>query len=152
MAIKSKLAAFCVACPFIFAWGATSANELIATIDNAKNNTTKVALDFVSEGDATAFEFEVTIPKGAKVDTTKCTSELPSTHSGACAFNEKNGRVVVMVYSNSLTPLANGVSPIGSLIISGKSSKNISVQNILVSDKNSSSLQARTSAFSANAK
>lgn len=124
------------------------ANEVIATLDSAaKSRSTTVALDFMSAGEVTTFEFEVSIPKGAVVDTTQCTAELPASHTGACGYNEKNGRVVVMVYSNTLTALPQGLVSIGKLAVSGKGTRGINVQNVLVSDKNSKALDARASTF-----
>lgn len=107
-----------------------SANEVVSTVGKAKGG--QMALDFMNSGGVTALEFEVVVPKGVKVDTSKCVSELPSSHVGACRFNEKNGRVVVMVYSNDTALLPEGMVSIGRL--QGGGIGNASVRNLLISN------------------
>lgn len=111
------------------------ANEILVTGAAAKGGAGgHVALDFVSDGNATAFEFEVPVPAGAKVNTAKCLSELPATHTGGCKFNEKNNAVVVIVYSNQNDALPGGVVPIGSLAVSGVQAAELRAEKVLVSN------------------
>jgi len=116
------------------------ANEVLLTQGEAKS-AGQVALDFVNSGQATAFEFEIVVPRGATVDTKSCLSEIPSSHTGACRFDEKNGRVIVMVYSNSNELLPEGVVPLGRINVSGGA--RAKVQNVLVSDVSGKPLAAK---------
>lgn len=148
MNVGLKISSVLLGCGALFFLNNAYANEVVATVgSNAKAGSTVVALDFASSGEVTTFEFEVVIPKGATVDTSRCTAELPSSHVGACSFNKKSGRVVVMIYSNTLTPLPQGVVSIGKLGISGQKVGGVKVQNVLVSDKNSKALDSKATTF-----
>ena len=119
-----------------------SANEVISTASKSKGG--QLALDFLNSGGTTAFEFEVVLPKGAKVDTGKCVSELPSSHTAACRFNEKSGRVVVIVYSAGNALLPKGVVSLG--MLSGSGLEKASIQNLLVSNVEGESLAVTSKA------
>ena len=130
MNIKALLVAACA-----IASSSALANDVLMTQANAKaGGSSQLALDFVNSGDASAFEFEIAVPKGAKVDTAGCLAELPSSHTGACKFNEKTGRVIVLVYSNANEVLPDGIVPLGRIAISGPS-KGAQVEKVLVSDQ-----------------
>lgn len=148
MNIKLKTMLLCATTVIATASASSAAsNELIATTDaTSKRGTSSVlALDFLSSGDATAFEFEVKAPKGAIVDTKYCVSELPPSHVGACQFNKDQGSVVVMVYSNSNTALPDGVISIGRLSFSGKTSGKATIEKLLVSSTEAKALDAKVS-------
>lgn len=147
--MRTNKFAVCASLALMMVAGFVSANELVTTADtNSKSGSSFVALDFVNSGEATAFEFEVVVPAGVKVDTSACVSELPATHAGACKFNEKNGRVVVMVFSDTNALLPEGVVPIGRLGFSGQQLDAIKAENILVSDVNAKKLDAGVSSSS----
>lgn len=123
---------------------AVLANDVLMTQENAKaGGRSQLALDFVNSSNATAFEFEIAVPKGAKIDTAGCLSELPSSHTGACQFSAKTGRVIVMVYSNANEALPSGVVPLGRISVSG-SSEAARVEKVLVSDPSGKPLTAGT--------
>lgn len=111
------------------------ANEVVLTEGTAKQGNGRLALDFVNSGSATAFEFEIVVPKGTRqVDTSSCLSELPGTHTGACKFNSEVGRVVVIVYSNENKPLPDGLVSLGWIGIQSKRG-GATLEKLLVSDK-----------------
>lgn len=123
-----------------------SANEILLTEDAAKSSNRGVALDFVNSGEATAFEFEVVVPKGVtSVNTSKCLSELPSTHTGGCSYNEKLGRVVVIVLSMHNAPLPKGVVPVGTLSFDGMLKGAAGVDKVVVADMNAKALEVNNS-------
>lgn len=105
---------------FALASHAVSANELLLT--SAKRaNSGAIALDVSSDGSATALQIRLDVGKGLEVDLSNCVSGLPSTHSGTCAY--RNGRVTVLVYSDSNEMLPAGIVSIGSIKTSGASSR-----------------------------
>jgi len=124
------------------------ANELVATVDQAKKGVTNVSIDFASTGAASAFEFEVVVPKGAAVDTKNCVSEVPASHVGACKFDQAKGKVVVMVYSNTNAKFPEGIVPVGRIMVSGKAGQAVRIENILVADAQAGKLDAKVSTFS----
>jgi hypothetical protein len=118
--------------------GTAAANEVIVTPGQGGN---RIALDFVHSGDATAFEFQIQMPKGVrKVNTSKCVSEVPSTHTGACQFNEKTGNLVVIVYSNQNDLLPEGVISLGVVDAPGMAKGRPAVSKLLVGDVNGNAL------------
>jgi hypothetical protein len=122
--------------------GAAAANEVIVTPGQGGN---RIALDFVNSGEATAFEFEIQMPQGVrKVNTAKCVAELPSTHTGACQFNEKTGNLVVIVYSNQNDLLPEGVISLGVVDAPGMARGAPAVSKLLVGDVNGNSLAANS--------
>lgn len=138
---------FGMACALGMLWTTANANELVATIDQAKKGSANVSIDFASSGAATAFEFEVAVPKGAVVDTKNCVSEVPSSHVGACKYDQAKGKVVVMVYSNTNAKLPEGIVPVGRIAVSGKAVQSVRVENILVADAQAGRLDAKVSTF-----
>lgn len=139
----NKLLSTCAATLAIaLSFGSASANEVVLTEDASKSSGRALALDFMSSGGATAFEFEIVVPKGAKgVDTSKCLSELPSSHTGACAYNPKTGRVVVLVYSGNNALLPEGVVSLGTISVDGMLKGSAGVEKVLVSDPQAQPLQ-----------
>jgi hypothetical protein len=125
-----------------------AANEVIVTPGQGGN---RIALDFMHTGEATAFEFEIRMPKGVKnVNTSKCVSEVPATHTGACQFNEKTGNLVVIVYSNQNDLLPEGVISLGFVDAPGVASARAqpAVSKLLVGDVNGNPLSVSNSAQS----
>ncbi len=121
--------------------GSAVANEVVLTHGQGAN---RLALDFVASGDATAFEFELALPKGSRnIDTSKCLAELPATHTGACKFNPDTGNVVVIVYSNDNRPLPAGIVSLGWIQAPGGQAP--LVQKLLVSDTTGRSLPVSVS-------
>lgn len=100
--------------------GSATGAELILTDDGlakSRGAGKMVALDVVSNGDLSGFDFIIPVPKGAKVDTSKCLSALPDGFEGRCKHNE--GEVAVIAISMSADVLPAGMHSIGSIAISG---------------------------------
>jgi hypothetical protein len=127
MKIKTAIAAISL-CFGISA--AVSAHEVVAT-----GHGQRVALDFLNSGGASAFQFELAVPAGAKkVDASGCASELPATHSGACRYNKSKGTVTMMVYSTDNAELPKGLVPLGTVAISGAAIDKPAIGKLLISD------------------
>ncbi|HVF34910.1 MAG TPA: hypothetical protein VND91_06270 [Candidatus Saccharimonadia bacterium] len=116
---QSKILATAVA--LLFAGGA-SANTLLVTQGGASGNAGLVALDFQSNGDVSAFQFTVDLPKGiASIDTSKCLSELPKGFTGVC--RSKGNRVAAVVYSGNTTTFPSDVVSLGTISYNGSIAK-----------------------------
>jgi hypothetical protein len=112
---------------------AVSANELFVT--SAKSGSGQAfALDINSDGSATALQIRIAVGENMKVDLSKCVSGLPSTHTGVCAY--RNGRVTVLVHSDTNEMLPVGLLSIGSIAYSGTAEKGLSVVELLAFDRN----------------
>ncbi|MEJ5207010.1 hypothetical protein [Denitratimonas sp. CY0512] len=100
--------------------GSAVGAELLLTDDGLSKSRSAgkmVALDVVSNGDLSGFDFIIPVPKGAKVDTSKCLSALPAGFEGRCKHNE--GEIAVIAISMNAKALPAGVHSIGSIAISG---------------------------------
>jgi len=128
----------------------SSANEVVLTQGHEKSGGSRLALDFVNfSGEATGFEFELALPKGARnVDTSKCLSELPASHTGACQFNQKTGRVIVIVYSNENRPLPRDGISLGWIGGVPSAGAGVRVEKLLVADVQGRSLPVTATAQS----
>ena len=141
--MKSSMTKIALGLASVFAFASVAgANELLVTDSGAKRGGQQLALDFVNSGDATALEFEVSVPKGVTPNTSKCVSEIPKTHVGACKFNEKTGKIVVMVYSNENAKLPAGMVAIGTIATDSMAKGGISASNLLVADASAAKLSA----------
>lgn len=114
-----------------FGMGSASAAELLLTGNStAKKGGSTYALDIVSDGDVRGFDFIIPVPKGAKVDVSKCLSSLPKGFQGVCKHNE--GEIAGIAISMEPKTLPAGVHSIGVVTISGgtdrASKKNLEVQ------------------------
>lgn len=110
--------------------GSASAAELLLT-GNAglakRGAASAIALDIVSDGDVRGFDFIISVPKGAKVDTSKCLASLPAGFQGVCKHNE--GEIAGIAISMDPKPLPAGVHSIGMVSISGvRMAKKLDVQ------------------------
>lgn len=93
-----------------------SADDLIGTVGKGKAGRTTVALDLITGGESSVFEFVVEVPAGAtKVDISKCLKTLPSTHTGECRYNEKTREVIGVAYSQSASLLPKGAVELGTV-------------------------------------
>lgn len=101
--------------------GAVLADELVVTTEKS-GRANVAALDYVSSGRATGLEFKLKVPQDAAVDTSKCMGQLPKTHAGVCTFNNVEGYVVGMVFSDSNVLLPKGLVSIGTISVSAKGS------------------------------
>lgn len=119
----------CAATVAVFGLGTASAAELLLTGNAAaKKGASTYALDIVSDGDVRGFDFVIPVPKGAKVDVSKCLSALPAGFQGVCKHNE--GEIAGIAISMEPKTLPAGVHSIGVVTISGadRASKKLEVQ------------------------
>ena len=123
-----------------------SAGQLVVTNGMAKKGAQSMALDFATDGNATALQFEIALPKGIsadQVDLSACTADLPKTHGGAC--NVAKGKIIGLVFSDSNEVLPAGVVSIGRISINGSNGKAaaLEVTKFLVSDAQANQLEAK---------
>lgn len=100
--------------------GSASSAELLMTdsgLSKARNAGSTLALDIVSDGDVAGFDLIIPVPKGIKVDTSKCLSSLPAGFQGACKHND--GEIAVIAVSMNRQALPAGIHSVGTLSISG---------------------------------
>jgi hypothetical protein len=86
------------------------------------------ALDYVSNGDAVAFEFKIDVPGGtaASVNLKSCVAALPKSHAGQCAFT--NGQIIGIVYSDMNERLPKGVISVGKVSVQSGATGDMSVK------------------------
>jgi hypothetical protein len=99
-----------------------SDSEVLVTQSSQKGKASSYGLDFVSDGNAIAFEFTVQFPEGAdmsKVSIANCASQLPASHTGKCLANPKTRELLVMVYSMNNAKLPAGIVSVGNVSYSG---------------------------------
>lgn len=117
---------------------ASSGDEIVVSIGQAKGHSA-ISLDVVSSGKTVAFNFAVSVPAGAKVDTSKCLASLPKTHKGRCEFVD--GEVRVIAYSESISPIPAGVMQIGTVkILGGEPGFKYSASRVELSDSKGEAL------------
>lgn len=111
------------------------ADELLVTMAKSGRGGA-VSVDFDNRtGTAVGFEFKIAVPTDAKVDTRQCLSDLPKTHTGVCVFNNIEGYVVAMVFSNVNKALPQGVVSVGHFTVrAGTQPLNVKVLHFLAAD------------------
>lgn len=110
------------------------ADELLVTAGNAKGRSS-VALDFSTNGEAVAFQFNIKLPEGItadQVDLKSCVSELPKSHAGQCSVAK--GEVIGLVYSDQNVKIPAGLVSVGHISFNGNVQKDLVVSQFLVSD------------------
>lgn len=112
----------------LFATSALAGAQIVPTSDLAKSNA-KVALDLVTDGDVTAFQFEIPLKEGEVPNLDGCVSDLPSTHTGACGYDAEGNFVKVLVFSTSNSTFTKGIVPVGSIGLNS-SRQNIKVEAV----------------------
>lgn len=128
-----------------------SANEILLTSSEAKGSSRAMALDLVTDGNVTAFEFTVSANGAKSVDTSKCLTELPKSHQGTCVFRAKSNDVIVIAFSPTNAPLPSGVVGLGSLSLpAGNAAKaGVSATNVLFAGADGREIKAARNADSA---
>jgi hypothetical protein len=112
-------------------------NQVLVTQATDKNKGNRYGLDFVSDGNAIAFEFTLAFPKGTRLgsmDISKCVSQLPSSHTGKCMINENTSELLVLVYSMSNAKLPAGVVTVGDVGLGAGSKASPSVVKAIAVD------------------
>lgn len=116
-----------------------SADDLIGTVGKGKGGQTTVALDLITSGESSVFEFVVAVPKGAmKVDTSKCMKSLPATHTGRCEYNAETNEIIGIAYSNSAAVLPKGAMELGTVGFVdslAKAGDSVIIRNLQVGNK-----------------
>lgn len=128
-----------------------SANEVLLTASEAKSSAGAMALDLVTDGNVTAFEFTVSANGAKSVDTSKCLSELPKSHNGTCVFRAKTNDVIVIAFSPTNAPLPSGVVGLGSLNLPAASAAKAGVRadNVVFAGVDGREIKANRNADSA---
>lgn len=96
--------------------------ELLLTDDGmakSRSAASTIALDIVSDGDVSAFDMIIPVPKGVKVNTSRCLTALPTGFEGSCKHNE--GEIAIIAVSMGSKVLPAGIFSVGTLTISGGS-------------------------------
>lgn len=117
---------------FLIALGAASvsvahADQLVFSTDKS-GGARVAALDYVSNGDAVAFEFKIDVPGGtaASVNLKSCVASLPKSHAGQCSF--ANGQIIGIVYSDMNERLPKGVISVGKVSVLSGATGDLSVK------------------------
>lgn len=145
-----KIAAIAGAFGAMFSVSA-SANEVLLTASEAKSTAGAMALDLVTDGNVTAFEFTVSANGAKSVDTSKCLSELPKSHQGTCVFRAKTNDVIVIAFSPTNAVLPSGVVGLGSLNLPAASAAKVGVRadNVVFAGADGREIKANRNADSA---
>ncbi len=100
------------------------------------------AIDYVSNGDAVAFDFKIDVPGGADavVNLKSCVAALPKSHAGQCSFAK--GQIIGMVYSDSNERLPKGIISIGSVSVQSKAAGDLSVASFTAVNKDGISVES----------
>jgi len=121
-----------------------SADDLIGTVGKGKAGRTTVALDLITGGESSVFEFVIEVPKGAtKVDTSNCMKGLPSTHSGQCQYNVDTGEVIGIAFSPSASVLPKGAVELGTVTFVdslAKGGNEVKIRNLQVGNRTGSAI------------
>lgn len=142
MTNKSIVIAAVVGFALSFSAGAA---ELLVTkaASQSKAGGTRVALDLVTDGDVSGFNFFLrTGDLGAgKVDLSGCVAELPKSFSGECRVAKEG--VYVFAMANARTTLPAGVSAIGSVVLPSSVAKSVSyaIEELEIADVDGKSLE-----------
>lgn len=121
------------------------AAELLVTkaASQSKAGGTRVALDLVTDGDVSGFNFFLrTGDLGAgKVDLSGCVAELPKSFGGECRAS-KDG-VYVFAMANARTTLPAGVTAIGSVVLPSSLAKSSSyaIEELEIADVDGKSIE-----------
>lgn len=115
-ALKNAGALLVAAAASLAMSSAVSANELLITPAQGKAANPAIALDIVSDGNVSGFQFALDFGKAklAKVDVSRCLSELPSSFAGKC--QQVGSKVYVIAMANQMATLPAGMVPVGSIV------------------------------------
>lgn len=115
-----------------------SANELLVTPAQSKSANTSIALDIVSDGDVSGFQFALDFgnTKIAKANLSRCLSELPSTFAGEC--RQVGSKIYVIAMANQMVALPAGVIPVGQVTIpsvtNARTARSVSSKAFVITD------------------
>jgi len=139
-----KIVAVCALSLFSMVAGA---NELLLTSSSSKAGATQVSIDFVSDGQAVAFQYNIALPKGVsadQVDLRSCSADLPKQYVGECSVAK--GQIIGFVVNDANVPFPAGVLPVGKIgIASAAKLRNLEVLKLEVVGSNAKTLKASVS-------
>lgn len=115
---------------------AKSENAPVGIEVESKGGAKIMSLDFESDGNAASFSFRVVFPEGsAKIDTSRCLSELPKGFVGVCKVYD--GKVVAVTVMNTEGGVfSQGLNRIGKLSYASNAKAAPVIDNLEVSDRN----------------
>lgn len=124
------------------------ADELLVT-SAGKGGAQAIAVDYVSSGQAVAFDFRIQVPGGekAKVDLSGCMAGLPKSHTGQCSF--VNGMVIGFAYNDTNEALPAGVFKVGTVRVSSTVAGKPEVVHFLAADRDANKIDSVVRADSA---
>lgn len=123
-----------------------NAADLLLTPSSAKSRGAAVALDIVTDGNVSGFNFVVRFGADfdhSSVNVSKCLAELPKSFSGECRAN-KDG-VYVFAMANNRENLTAGVTALGSISLGGglaKSGLKAEVSQLTFADADGNSVES----------
>ena len=146
--MRTKITSISLAVSLCFAaFTASASDELVMATEKAGGRSA-LSLDFATEGNAVALQFNISVPKGtsaAQIDLKSCLADLPKSHAGNCVYNEKAGEIIGLVYSDANEVLPSGVVSIGHIGLKGLASDNLKVAQFLVSGADAQPIEAKAS-------
>jgi len=112
------------------------AGEMVVLTPAAEKSGARIALDLVAEKPYAGFEFVVNVPAGAKVDTSRCASDLPKGLDGACLYRAESNSVKFVVFMPAAGEMPVGRVAVGSLGVfaKGMNSADLTVTSVRFSD------------------
>lgn len=138
-----------VAGGLFFASFQVGAAELLVTPVTAKGGNASVALDIMSDGNVSGFQFTVNLGKASprSADLSKCVADLPAGFSGECRLVK--GKVNFFVLADKMTALPAGPVSVGSIGFAAsdmaKAGGKISIENLEFVDVKGQVLPATSS-------
>jgi hypothetical protein len=127
--LKSKF--FVLSMAMLVSTTASAGNELFVS-EGASGKVRLVGLDVLVQPPAVGFEVRMTVPEGARVDTSRCMQGLSGLQIASCVFNGKE--VVVLALREGLKPFAEAMLSLGTIEIHGGGDGAPSITTFLVSD------------------
>lgn len=149
MNIKTIAVSVLVASGCLMSAQATGSEELLLT-SLSKSSNGVFSVDVVTSGSATAFQFNISLPKGVTaemVDLSRCMADLPKHFEGHC--NVAKGQIIGIAYNDNGVALPAGITSVGKIAFKGKANARAQLRaaNFIVSDVNAKELPA-SSTFS----
>lgn len=146
--MKSLIASFVAAAALSVVASGASAAGMIVTKEKVKGNQV-VALDYQSDGRATALQLRFVVPEWAagSVNLSNCAKSLPAGFGGQCAMAKNI--LTVLVYSDTNAKLPAGLLNLGTVAVQDLSKKGVAasfeLKEALAFDPDGKALETTTS-------
>jgi hypothetical protein len=117
------------------------ADQLIFSADKSGGSRV-AAIDYVSNGDAVAFQFNINVPGGteASVNLKSCVAALPKSHAGQCSFAK--GQIIGIVYSDTNELLPKGVINVGTVSVQSKVAGDLAVASFVAVNREGAPIES----------